>query len=524
MPTVSRRYAPSASDALPEGAPVVLMVSGGADSTALLVMAATEALDLQDGRGPVKLALDRLCVLHINHQLRGVDAEKDEEFVRSLSAQYGIACVVRRLDIARIAADEQLNVEDAGRRARYEAANRLANELCASAGVPRSAARIMTAHNANDRAETFLMNVTRGTGVSGLASIPRRRNRIVRPLLSRTHLELCNYLVERGISWREDLTNVNTYYLRSYVRHQVVPRLEARNPRVLSAIAGTCDIVSDEDAYLNGVATRRLRELLMHESKGYLMLNAAQLAVTEVVIARRVVRIAAKLLTDDPRLEAHHVESVLEAVAAGRGSVNLPRDIQARVSYGTLALTRIDQEEEQTHISNGAPSAWLPVPGMVQLSEGRTLRARLIPVEHGLDVVSFAQAHGREWLGESVLLDAGAAGIDGTHGGRLWAGPPQPGDVLCPLGMHGQSKKLSDLLSASRLPLIERNRVPIVHTSPKGRIVWVAGIRADERSKCTQDTKLLLELSLHEEPLGLPGGGIGGVGSAESAENTESAG
>ena len=158
---------------------MVLMVSGGADSTALLVMAATDVLDVQDGRGRAKIAQDRLCVLHINHQLRGADAEKDEQFVRTLSAKYGITCVVRTLDIASIAAADHLNVEDAGRRVRYEAANQLANELCEQAGVPRASARIVTAHNANDRAETFLMNVTRGTGTSGLASIPRRRNPIL---------------------------------------------------------------------------------------------------------------------------------------------------------------------------------------------------------------------------------------------------------------------------------------------------------------------------------------------------------
>ena len=488
---------------------MVLMVSGGADSTALLVMAATDVLDVQDGRGRAKIAQDRLCVLHINHQLRGADAEKDEQFVRTLSAKYGITCVVRSLDIASIAAADHLNVEDAGRRVRYEAANQLANELCEQVGVPRASARIVTAHNANDRAETFLMNVTRGTGTSGLASIPRRRNRIVRPLLGFTHLELCNYLVERGISWREDLTNADTYYLRSYIRHEILPRLEVKNPQVLSAISGACDIVSDEDVYVSGVAARCLRKLTVREYDGYMVLDAARLAATDVVIARRVIRLAVKNLADDPRLEARHVESVLMAVANGRGAVNLPQDIQVRIEFGTLTLTKAYRKERagnippgtydaHTHISETLFSAWLSVPGEQRLTQNRRLRARLIPVEHGLDVVSFARAHGREWLGESVLLDAEAAGIDATHGGRLWVEPPCAGDVLCPLGMHGQSKKLSDLLSASRLPVVERRGVPVVRTSPNGRIVWVAGIRADERSKCTQDTKVLLELSIHE--------------------------
>ena len=202
MPSVSRRYAtplqrferPSGQADAELAAPVVLMVSGGADSTALLVLAATSTLDIDDGRGEARIARERLHVLHVNHQLRGLDAEEDEEAVRQLSARFGIPCDVRRVDVAELAAASDGNVENAGRLARYAAAVELANELCAEVGCPRSAARILTAHTADDRAETFFMNAIRGTGAAGLSSIPRRRNRIVRPLLDRTHDELCELL------------------------------------------------------------------------------------------------------------------------------------------------------------------------------------------------------------------------------------------------------------------------------------------------------------------------------------------
>ena len=234
MPTVSRRYpsgrspferpSGSADDEL--RAPVILMVSGGADSTALLVMAATSSLDIDDGRGCARIARERLHVLHINHQLRGLDADEDEEFVRGLAEEYGIPCTVERVDVAAVAAKTGDNVENVGREARYAAAARIANELSEQFGTPRSAARICTAHNANDRAETFFMNAIRGSGASGLSSIPRRRNRIVRPLLDKTHDELCEYLRMRGIVWREDDTNRNTAYLRAFVRHEVLPVVE----------------------------------------------------------------------------------------------------------------------------------------------------------------------------------------------------------------------------------------------------------------------------------------------------------
>ena len=498
MPSVSRRYAtgrsrferPSGRADVELAGPVVLMVSGGADSTALLVLAATSSLDIDDGRGTARIARERLHVLHVNHGLRGLDAEEDEEFVRDLAARFGVPCTIRRADVAARARETGDNVENAGRELRYAEANRLANELCAALGVPRAAARIVTAHTADDRAETFFMNAIRGAGASGLSSIPRRRNRVVRPLLDRTHGELCDLLRMRGIVWREDATNEDTHYLRAFVRHELMPTVERRNPRVVASLATTCDILSDEDAYLTALSARTLRELCRREAPGALVLDASRLAATEVALARRVVRQALLSVCPAARLEARHVAAVLAAVAAGEGSVTVPLGVSARVEHGLLTLRARSAGSEPV-------SAWLEVPGRLELPGGRALTARVLPVPHGADPVARARAHGLEWAGESVLLDAEAAGVDPARGGRLWVDAPRPGEVLCPLGMHGQSKKLSDLIGETGLPVAARPLVPVVHASPTGPIVWVAGVRADERARCAPATRWLLELALH---------------------------
>lgn len=501
MPSVSRRYGalggrferPSGRPDAELAGPVVLMVSGGADSTALLVLAATSTLDIDDGRGQARIARERLHVLHVNHGLRGLDAEEDEEFVRDLAARYGIPCTIRRADVAALAARAGDNVENAGRELRYAEAARLANELCERTGAPRSAARILTAHTADDRAETFFMNAIRGTGAAGLSSIPRRRNRIVRPLLDRTHEELCDLLRMRGIVWREDDTNADTRYLRAYVRHEVMPVARARNPRVVANLAATCDILSDEDAYLTAVAGRALRDLTRREGEGLVVLDAARLAALEVAIARRVVRAALLAVCPGARLEARHVAGVLRAVAAGEGSLTIPMGVSARVEHGLLVL--------RARAGVPAPSAaWLEVPGRLGLADGRSLSARILEVAPGSDPAARARAHAREWDGESVLLDAVAAGVDPARGGRLWVDAPRPGDVLCPLGMHGQSKKVSDLLGEAGVPLDDRAAVPVVRTSPTGEVVWVVPIRPDERARCTAATKWLLELTLLSAP------------------------
>ena len=483
-------------------APVVLMVSGGADSTALLVLAATSTLDIADGRGSVRIARERLHVLHVNHQLRGIDAQEDEEYVRELAAQYGIPCTVRRADVAALAAaSRDGNVENAGRELRYAAAAELANHLSDEFGTPRSAARILTAHTADDRAETFFMNAIRGTGPAGLTSIPRRRNRIVRPLLDMTHAELCETLRLRGIVWREDDTNADIRYLRAYVRHEVLPRLRKRNPRIAATLADTCDILSDEDAYLTHVAARAYRELVRRQSVGMVALDAGRLAASEVAIARRIVRQAIASVAPDARTEAHHIAAILQRVALGQGSTQVAEGVDARVAYGLLFLRALHAEGEPT-------GGWLEVPsshevlstpdarGVLRVSSGRVLVARLTTVPRGADPVALAQAHGREWRGASVLLDAAACGVDAVQGGRLWVDGPTAGEVLCPLGMHGQSKKLSDLLNEAKIPAADRPAVPVVRVSPTGPIVWVAGVRADERMRCTPYTRQLLELDI----------------------------
>ena len=493
-------------------APVILMVSGGADSMALLHMAATEPLDLGDGAGLVRVAQERLHVLHVNHLLRGADADADQHFVQATCDSLDIPCTVLRVDVAKLAQERDGNVEEIGRRVRYDAARELAQKLCVEQGVSRQKAKILTAHTADDRTETFMMNVMRGSGMSGLASIPRHRGLIYRPLLDYTHDQLKDWLKARGLDWHEDATNTDTHYLRAYMRHNVLPLLKARNPMLVQTVCKIADLMTDEDDYLEMKAARKLRQITLRKSESSLVLDALKLSSTDVVIARRVVRIVARQLIPEAWLEFKHVDAVLEAVAAGVGVANLPQNLEVRVRLGTVTFSFTGAARSAAAGAAGAaggnesagtsPAAatfgeHLAVPGTLELADGRVLSARILPVEHGFDVVSYATAHSQEWLGESVLLDAQACGVDPVHGGSLWVSGPEAGDTMQPLGMHGQSKKISDLLGEAGVPVESRSMMPIVRTNIRGHVVWVAGIRPDERVKCTQDTKQLLELNIY---------------------------
>ena len=489
-------------------APVILMVSGGADSMALLHMAATGPLDLGNGTGLARVAQERLHVLHVNHLLRGEDADADQHLVQATCDSLGIPCTVLRVDVAKLAQERDGNVEEIGRRVRYDAARELAQKLCAQQRVSRQKAKILTAHTADDRAETFMMNVMRGSGMSGLASIPRHRGLIYRPLLDYTHDQLKDWLKARGLDWHEDATNTDTHYLRAYMRHNVLPLLKARNPMLVQTVCKIADLMTDEDDYLEAKAARKLRQITLRKSESSLVLDALKLSTTDVVIARRVVRIVARQLIPEAWLEFRHVDAVLEAVAAGVGVANLPQNLEARVRLGTVMFSftgagsgaggaATGNEPAATSLAAATFGEHLAVPGTLELADGRVLSARILPVEHGFDVVSYATAHSQEWLGESVLLDARACGVDPVHGGSLWVSGPEAGDTMQPLGMHGQSKKISDLLGEAGVPVESRSMMPIVRTNIRGHVVWVAGIRPDERVKCTQDTKQLLELNIY---------------------------
>ena len=497
-------------------APVILMVSGGADSMALLHMTATEPIDLGDGAGLARVAKERLHVLHVNHLLRGKDADADQHFVQATCDSLGILCTVLRVDVAKLAQERDGNVEEIGRRVRYDAARELAQKLCVEQGVSRQKAKILTAHTADDRAETFMMNVMHGSGMSGLASIPRHRGLIYRPLLDYTHDQLKDWLKARGLDWHEDATNTDTHYLRAYMRHNVLPLLKARNPLLVQTVCKIADLMTDEDDYLEAKAARKLRQITLRKSEFSLVLDALKLSSTDMVIARRVVRIVARQLIPEAWLEFRHVDAVLEAVAAGVGVANLPQNLEARVRLGTVTFSFTGAARSAVGAAavagtagaaSGEPAGTSPaaatfgehltVPGTLELADGRVLSARILPVEHGFDVVSYATAHSQEWLGESVLLDARACGVDPVHGGSLWVSGPEAGDTMQPLGMHGQSKKISDLLGEAGVPVESRSMMPIVRTNIRGHVVWVSGIRPDERVKCTQDTKQLLELNIY---------------------------
>ena len=217
------------------------------------------------------------------------------------------------------------------------------------------------------------------------------------------------------------------------------------------------------------------------------------------------VRLAVKQLDPEARLEMRHVEAVLACVAAGAGSLTLPAGIDARMEFGALSLRTAVAREELV-------AGWLTVPGRMPLANGAVLEASLERVPAGGDAVALARslAAADDVSTRTVLVDAAALGYaepDAVRlkeggsgvpaealGARLWVDAPAPGDLMCPLGMHGRTKKVSDILGEEQVPVAERAQVPVVRTAPGASVVWVGGIRLDDRFKCTAASRVLVKL------------------------------
>ena len=238
-------------------APVLLMVSGGSDSTAL----AYAACALRDAGDVGELAM-----LHVNHRLRGEEADADARFAAQLAELLNMPLFSCEIDIAREAARTGENVEALGRRERYLAANEALESLCLHAAAPLSDGRIFTAHTADDRVESFYMRSIVGTGPGGFRAMRYRNGPVVRPLLDTSREELRAFIErrereglptacdEQGALWREDATNAHTDRFRAYVRHEIVPRAKERNPQLLDVLCRTMNLIADEDDMLEAQA------------------------------------------------------------------------------------------------------------------------------------------------------------------------------------------------------------------------------------------------------------------------------
>ena len=427
------------------GETVLVAVSGGADSVALL--------HLLHELAPVwRLTLH---VLHVDHGLRP-DSAADGRFVRELGERLRVPVAVERVHVG------PGSVEAAARAARYAALEAAAARV--------GAARIALGHTLDDQAETVLMRVLEGAGVRGLAAIPPVRGRIIRPLLDIRRAALRDMLAAEGLDWVEDPSNRDPKFLRNRIRHELLPLLAAAySPDVVESLARVARVARETVNALDRTATLELDRLAIPDAYA-LVLPRAALGALPAPVAAEVLRQAAARLGSRAPLRAW----------AHRG---LRRVLAETPPRRPFRLGGVSVEVSGDRIRVGARPApaltprVLEVPGRVELPEsGCVLEARIVPAaDYVLPRVT-----------DVVAFDA--AGVPR----RLVIRARRRGDRLVAFG--GGERRLKSLLIDAAVPRWDRNRLPLVEAD--GQILWVVGLRRAAAAPITPQTREVVEIRL----------------------------
>jgi tRNA(Ile)-lysidine synthase len=432
---------------LREGDRVLVAVSGGSDSVALLMLLRALA---ETG------ALGIAGVAHLNHGLRSAAGE-DEEFCRTLADAAGVPFRSERVDVRSLAAARGVSIEDAGRQARYAFFERGAHELGAEA--------IATGHTRDDQAETFLLRLIRGAGPRGLAGIHPRAGRVIRPLLGCGRDELREYLASIGQPFREDESNRDVSIPRNRVRHELVPLLRERfSPAIVDVLAREATIARQDEERLHAEAIDLARLIVLSSETGASVeveVDVEALRSLPKALAVRVARLALERLAPDRFVGFDHIDRLLDMLESeASGSLSLPGQ-HAERRGGRIHLSRAPFKpfSNSFRVSLSIPGeAVLPDQGWAVSAElGSDPSIRRLPV--GSDPT-------RPFLG--AVVDTAQVTLPLAVRSR------QPGDRVRPLGMGGRGKKLQDLLVDRKVARAERDALPLV-VDGTDRIVWVVG-------------------------------------------------
>ncbi len=449
---------------------LVVGVSGGADSVAMLF-----ALHHLRGRYPMALT-----VAHLNHQIRGEDAQADEDFVRELAASLELPCVTEKADVPAMSRESGVSLEMAARNARLDFFRRVVEREKADA--------VAVAHTSDDQVETILLRLFRGCGLLGLSGIPHTNElkgmRIIRPLRDRTHEEAETFLKERKHPWREDATNQELEFMRNRVRHEVLPLLEKRlNPRVRGALLRMSDIVRVDNEWLDGAAAHSFKKCVGPGEDPVLSLD--RLNRLPLAEQRRVImKWLAEQQVDQKNLDAESIKRIERLALAMQGSKSVPLKSGWRVTrvYNKLVLQRGGGNRKNGY------EVPLVISGVTKLEEA----GLLITTELTQGIVREQGAQ----IGALPLcatLNAAVIG-DAPVTVRAW----RFGDVFRPLGMEGH-KKVQDVFVNRKVPRECRSRWPLLEC--RGQIIWIPGYQVGKGWELPDDQTPALKITIEQSCL-----------------------
>jgi tRNA(Ile)-lysidine synthase len=419
---------------LARGREVLVLLSGGRDSTCLLDLAVRVA------------GADAVSALHVNYGLRAPSSDADERACEELCERLGVS-----LEVRRPAPRARGNLQAWARDVRYREAGELARARSAD---------VAAGHTATDQVETILYRLASSPSRRALFGMRPREGSLVRPLLGFTREDTTAYCRARGLAWREDASNAAPTYARNRVRSGLLAALSEAHPGALGNVLALAEVLRDEAEVLDGLV-----EAAVGADGGVTLegLRGLPVAVRRLVVQRLADEAAGGFAPG----AARRAEEVAGLSDRGTAMLDIGCGLRAISEYGCVRIERLD----------ASPAAPAPAPSLLT-----------IPGQ-----VAFGSVEVRCEVGEPArepgVLDRAALGSSRELLVRSW----RPGDRMDPLGLGGATKSLQDLFTARRVPRLERARVPVVECA--GQIVWVAGVATSERFKVTAATREAVRLT-----------------------------
>lgn len=413
-----------------------LAVSGGLDSMVLLYL--------------LKQLPYEIAVLHCNFQLRGLESFGDQEFIQNYCSQHNISIFTTQFDTKAFAEDYKLSTQVAARELRYSWFYELLEE--------QNFDYILTAHHADDNLETFIINLTRGTGLEGLTGIPEQNDKIIRPLLPFSRDEILKYAEENNIEWREDSSNASNKYLRNKIRHDLVPILKEINPNFLDAFQKTQSYLQESQEMVEDASIMIYQQVTKEEGED-IHFDLNQL--------KKLPNYKSYLYQWLNEFGFTGWHDIYDLVNGQSGKQVLSDEFRLLKNRATLILSPFSEtaEKEEFEINENETEVNFP------------LNLSLCNVGH-ITIES----------NKSIFVDAEKIRFPLIL--RRW----NEGDVFHPFGMQGKSKKVSKLFKDEKLSLIEKEKTWILCSD--NQIVWVVGLRQDERFKIDNTTNKILKIEL----------------------------
>ncbi|TYQ15002.1 UNVERIFIED_CONTAM: tRNA(Ile)-lysidine synthase [Acetivibrio alkalicellulosi] len=445
------------------GEKLIVGLSGGPDSVCLIHI--------------LKVLKDCLSIkifaVHINHMLRGIESEEDEKYVKILCEKLNIPLKIEHINLNKIAKDNKLSIEEAGREERYKIFNAFSQKIGAD--------KIAVAHNKNDQAETVLMNIIRGTGLYGLKGMDARRDNIIRPLLDIERSEIENYCNEHKLMPQIDSTNLKNIYTRNRIRLDLIPYInEMFDGDIVQKIIKMSDIVRCENVFIEDHVEKLYEQVLVESKDSEIILDLETIKTGHVALRRRVLRKSINQVAGSLKgIENKHIEDIIDLVEHGGvgAMIHLPNKIRIKKSYKTIKIYLYKKPHQIPRYNKK-----VNIPGDTVIEEdGILLRAEVID-NTGIDnYKNNKNSSSLQYFDYESLIE----GINIRKRDN--------GDKFKPLNSNG-TKKLKEYFIDNKIPQEIRDTIPLI--SKGNEIVWIIGYRINDKYKVTENTKKVLKLQV----------------------------